>query len=204
MSAKTLDKQTAKFLAKVSENMPELSGDVMQGWIENPTALQRALRGALAPQEMYGSHIIPIDRTELFDPAEIIGRGWKIDEQDERALNITELDITEVRLKHMLKKGEDLIQGEERLRRLKDISIITGTIRLDAKILFAILKNQKLIPVGWNGKVVYFDGTILRSPEGRRYILYMYWRGNDPWGWDYCQYNIEIGANYPSATLASI
>ena len=45
--AKTYDRQTATFLAVVGQNMPEISGDVMQGYIENPKALQKALRNAL-------------------------------------------------------------------------------------------------------------------------------------------------------------
>ncbi|MFH1036542.1 MAG: hypothetical protein V1756_00525 [Patescibacteria group bacterium] len=43
-AAKTFDKQTAKLIAVVSENMPEFSGDRMQAWIQNPKAVQRALR----------------------------------------------------------------------------------------------------------------------------------------------------------------
>ena len=50
-TAKTYDRQTASFLAVVGQNMPEISGDVMQGWIENPKALQKALRTALCPPE---------------------------------------------------------------------------------------------------------------------------------------------------------
>jgi hypothetical protein len=51
MTAKTYDRQTAKFLAVVGENMPELSGDVMQGWIQNPKAVQKALSNAFCPPE---------------------------------------------------------------------------------------------------------------------------------------------------------
>lgn len=51
MTAKTYDRQTAKFLAVVGENMPELSGDVMQGWIQNPKAVQKTLRNAFCPSE---------------------------------------------------------------------------------------------------------------------------------------------------------
>lgn len=51
MAAKTYDRQTAKFLAVVGENMPELSGDVMQGWIQNPKAVQEALSNAFCPPE---------------------------------------------------------------------------------------------------------------------------------------------------------
>jgi hypothetical protein len=51
LTAKTYDRQTATFLAMVGQNMPEISGDVMQGWIENQKALQKALRTALCPPE---------------------------------------------------------------------------------------------------------------------------------------------------------
>lgn len=50
-TANTFNSQTAKFLAMVGENMPEMSGSLMQGWIDNPKALQHALRGALCPLE---------------------------------------------------------------------------------------------------------------------------------------------------------
>ena len=50
-TAKTYDRQTASFLAVVGQNMPEISGDVMQGWFENPKALQKALPNELCPPE---------------------------------------------------------------------------------------------------------------------------------------------------------
>ena len=50
-TAKTYDRQTAKFLARVGENMPELPSDIMQGWIDNPKAMQKALRSAFCPPE---------------------------------------------------------------------------------------------------------------------------------------------------------
>jgi len=52
MEAKTYDRQTAKFLAVIGENMPELSGDVMQGWIENPKSVQKVLKEAFCPPEV--------------------------------------------------------------------------------------------------------------------------------------------------------
>lgn len=35
--------QVAKLIARIAENLPEMSEDMMQGWIENPKALQRFL-----------------------------------------------------------------------------------------------------------------------------------------------------------------
>ena len=36
--------QTAKLVARIAENLPDMSGPQMQGWIENPKRLQQALK----------------------------------------------------------------------------------------------------------------------------------------------------------------
>lgn len=51
MTQKTYDPQTAKFIAVVVENMPRMSADVMQRWIQNPAALKKVLVG-LCPSEV--------------------------------------------------------------------------------------------------------------------------------------------------------
>jgi hypothetical protein len=51
MEQKTYDRQTAKFISVVSENLPEMSSVVMQGWIQNPKSLQKVLREVLCPAE---------------------------------------------------------------------------------------------------------------------------------------------------------
>jgi hypothetical protein len=48
-TAKTFDRQTAKFLSVVGENMPEIPSSLMQEWIEHPDDLQQALWKALCP-----------------------------------------------------------------------------------------------------------------------------------------------------------
>jgi hypothetical protein len=45
-----MDRQVLKLGARILENLPHMSSQVMQGWIDNPVALQSFLRG-LAPQE---------------------------------------------------------------------------------------------------------------------------------------------------------
>ncbi len=47
----TYHKQTAKFLAMVAQNMPEMSSDVMQGWIQNPKALKKVLAPLCPPEQ---------------------------------------------------------------------------------------------------------------------------------------------------------
>jgi len=43
--SKTFNRQTAKFLAVLAENVPTLSGDEMQEWIQDPKELQKLLSG---------------------------------------------------------------------------------------------------------------------------------------------------------------
>jgi hypothetical protein len=50
MTTTQLDGLTATFLASIATCLPrDISGDVMQGWNQNPKALQKALREALCP-----------------------------------------------------------------------------------------------------------------------------------------------------------
>lgn len=45
-------KQIGKFLARIAENLPEMSTDVRQGWIDNPRALKKYLLGLSPPEDI--------------------------------------------------------------------------------------------------------------------------------------------------------
>ncbi|MEK7630610.1 MAG: hypothetical protein AAB417_01075 [Patescibacteria group bacterium] len=45
-----MDRQTGKLISRIAENLPDMSSDIMQGWIENPRALQKFL-ASLSPPE---------------------------------------------------------------------------------------------------------------------------------------------------------
>ncbi len=206
MTTKTFDKQTAKFLAVVGESMPELSGDVMQKWIQNPRAVQKALCNAFCPPgAAKKSTIISIDRTTPFDPVKFLGRGWTIDEQDERSLALAQVNLANVRLKHMLKPGETMIKGEAKLERLQE----ADCIRLDAKVFQTLWENQASIPESWKEKIngntifVFFDGTIFRDPSGDRCVLRLSWNVSR-WYWNYHWLENDWRVGDPSAVLASI
>lgn len=149
-----------------------------------------------------------IDRTAPFDPVKLLelGQGWTIDEQDECSLVLNQIDLTNIRFEHMLKKRESCIKGEERLKRLKK----AGHIRLDAKVFQTLWESQALIPESWKEKTngsttfIFFDGTVLRNPDGDRYVLCLYWY-DGRWNWRY-DYWLEFDwyVHYPSAVLASI
>ena len=142
--------------------------------------------------------IFSVNRAQLFDPVKFLGPGWSIEEQDKRALALTELDLTQVRLANVLKERETAITGGEKLSRLKK----AGYIRLDAKVFQILWENQALIPKSWKGSIVDFDGTVLRHPSGNRCVLALYWRDGQ---W-YLRYNWLSNAwdiSGPSAVLVA-
>lgn len=220
MTAKTYDRQTGKFLARVAENMPEMSGEVMQNWIDDPKGLQNFLKGLLPPINGTAPDLVlPIDRTNPFNPAEFIGKGWSIwrgpangnglegeEEQDARSLALAELDLSKVLLEAHLKEGEAVTTGEERIKRLNAIN----RIKLDAIAFKTLWENRGKLPERFkqktNGKTtfIFCDGTTLRGPGGSRYTLYFYWRADNlEWGWRYSWLGRDRSVINPSACLAS-
>lgn len=139
-----------------------------------------------------------------FDPVEFIGKGWSIDEQDERSLKLNEVDLAKVKFETCLKEGETIIKGEEKLKRLKN----TGYTRLDARFFLTLWQNQHLIPEAWKEKtngnttLIFFDGTVLRRPDGGRFVLFLFWRGGR-WSWHCRWLGHDWDADRPSVVLAS-
>jgi len=147
--------------------------------------------------------VISIDRSIPFDTTTFIGNGWSIEEQDERSIALTEIDLTCVMFDSTLEKGEKSIKGEDKLERLKEK---TNRIRLDAGIFKTLWENQILIPEKWKEKTngnttfIFFDGTVLRDSNGSRYVLYLYWDGGE-WDWYYYWLEDDWYADHPSAVL---
>jgi hypothetical protein len=152
--------------------------------------------------------LITINRETAFNPVELLGPGWKIDEQDERSLVIAQVDLSKI---HLIGTVEGNETGEERLTRLKK----AGCVRLDAKVFQAFWANQELIPwadkelIPWkqtthgNRTSIVFDGTILLGPTGDRWALYMCWYA-DRWNWNYWWLGRGWDASRLSAVLTSI
>jgi hypothetical protein len=187
-----------------------LDGDVLQEQIiKNPKEAGKQFTAFLknGGKVIFDStRVIKIDRSMPFDPKTFIVDGWSIEEQDERAIALTEINLTEVMFDSTLEKGEEKsIKGEDKLRRLKEK---TNRIRLDAGIFKTLWENQILIPEKWKEKTngnttfIFFDGTILRGSYGNRYVLYLCWDGGK-WDWD-CYWLEDVwDASGPSAVLAS-
>ncbi|MDP3764108.1 MAG: hypothetical protein Q8Q95_00600 [bacterium] len=148
--------------------------------------------------------IVKIDRSCPFDPASFsgLGKDWSLGEEDECSLSLTEINLTNIRLETCLKDKEKRIDGNERIKRLKEL----GRVRFDIKIFQTFWKNKDLIPQEWKNKVdgrtlfVSFDGTELYGPDGRLYTVFLFWSGKR-WRWSPGSIEGSRGFNEPSAVL---
>ena len=143
-----------------------------------------------------------VDRPKPFDPLKFIDAGWSIVEEDKRSLALTEVDFSKVRFESGLKDGESVIDGEEKLKRLKKMP----GIRLDAKCGQTLYEEQGQATLRFlheHFNVTWFElsGTILRGPGGNRCFLYLDRRGGGSWRWGYRW--LDRARNHVSPLLAS-
>jgi hypothetical protein len=189
-------------------NWDELDGDILQREVvEDPKGVgarataffKRGCRPIVV-----GQSSLAVNRSKLFNPAKFIGRGWRIEEQDERSLTLSGVDILNIRLESTLRGDEASITGEENLNRLK----ASGLVYLDAAIFRFLWDHQYLIPESWKEKTngsttnIFFDGTVLLHPLGDRCVIYLYWY-NDEWNWECHNLSDDRYPRYVSAVLAS-
>jgi len=195
------NRQAFELAGQVAEKLMQLGADgkVVQTTIEQ---VNHPFWSDLVKHFGQKSGVMIIDRTTPFNPAEFIGDSWTIEEEDKRSLALTEVDFDEIRLETTLKKGETSINGEEKLKRLEK----AGHIRLDAKVFQTLWKDKTLIPESWkkmDGYTIYFNGTILRGPNGSRCVLCLYWSGGE-WRWDYCWLALDWDDCSPSAVYPQV
>lgn len=208
-------KKVVEMLGENLASFLELAKKLLIDWEVDPKQLLHTLQnlrkadllglinGTHQIQKKKDGSLIKIDRSVPFDPKTFIGNGWSIEEQDERAIALTEIDLVCVMFDSTLEKGEKSIKGEDKLNRLKEK---TNRIRLDAGIFKTLWENQILIPEKWKEKTngdttfIFFDGTVLRRSDGDRSVLYLYW-DDGRWHWSGRWLGVDWYANNPSAVL---
>jgi len=125
-------------------------------------------------------------KRQPFDPVKFIGKGWTIDEQvGERTGD--NLDAGKIVRKDYLKSGESSVNGEERLKRIK---AAPGDVQLDADDFLALYEEKGQLTLRWFYETksitwLSFWGTILRRPDGGRYVLCLCRGGGGSWHWYY-------------------
>jgi hypothetical protein len=173
-----------------------LSQEEIEGLTENP------------------ENILEIDRTA--DVIEFTGwSGAEIENKDtdKSSIELTEIDISKLKLDTSWLGGESILNGEKRLEALKK----SGKIRLDAQILIALTKlpkeelNRKMEILAeaneisledLKKKYIFFDGTIIRDSGGNRGALCLGWDGSE-WHWNYDSLDNDWNDSNPSLVLAS-
>lgn len=121
--------------------------------------------------------------------------GWSVDEH--RKGKVAKLE----------RKGDDLYLDGKKiefwLSREQKHGVITGTTLraklkdkpvLNANVLDYLLKNPHLIPNSWQGKWVFFWGTIYCDSDGDLCVRCLCW------GWDYSW----LGSGFGSGSLAAV
>jgi hypothetical protein len=143
----------------------------------------------------------------MFSPAGFIGKGWSYAEARDPRSAALDLpgDYSKVKLSTDWLEGklsvDDCVNGETRRTR---ILADTASTPLSADHFLDLWNNKEKIPEEWKNAdgVITFDGDVLRGPDGCRYVLSLYWDG-DEWYW-YCDLlDGEWYAVSPSAVLAS-
>lgn len=176
------------------------------GYSFNLEMLKRHLQNAIEGRFIFGEP--KFFSTKPFIPAEFIGKGWTIEEQDERSLALTEISLESLCLEMYLKDGETLITGEEKLIWLKKSEkvLLGGNVFLGLRLDYQANKENSILEWLWrNYKISYLDffGTVLRNPDGDRNVLCLY-RGDDSaWIWSYDWLGLGWDTDGLSAVLAS-
>ena len=105
-----MSKQTAKLIARIAENLPEMPSEIQQGWIENPAALQKALYLALLPAPEY----VIWKTIRIGDWAsEILGQPAFTVASHELDLDLVVMSVAELGFKNSAKRSEIYARARE-------------------------------------------------------------------------------------------
>lgn len=186
-----------EFVSCVVKNLVNVPEDVMDGWVQNPKALQKVLTDALCPPiiqngaraVIVASNVLKL--VDTFNHAEFLGKDWEVVDCDEREDSLTEVNWSKVNYENCLKEGESSITGEEKLKRLK----IKGKLRFGGRAFFSLWKDYQekgeasvLEQLYKTKRITYVDffGLVFQAPGGYRGVLYLYRSGDGRWDWYYC------------------
>ena len=121
----------------------------------------------------------------------LIPEGWKIESHDTA---LGKIDLKDCTLYLSEKQKNGYIKGIELQKELKN--------PLNATVLDYLLEHQELIPEEWNGKYVYFWGTVYRNPDDDLCVRCLSF-DEGRWDWDYGWLGDDWYRSGPAVVLAS-
>lgn len=159
-NAMNVQKQIGKFHATLLENLPEMTPDVMQGWIENPKALQKNLQG-LAPSSPERPSFRLADKTER-DMT-----GWEsvkpvpVEEGEFEVMESQKI----LRWKAQIPTKEAVAQGKK------------NGANVSLRHLEALLREQHKIPVEMQKSYIVSTEVWAHQNGDGDHIWYICWNG---------------------------
>ncbi len=175
----TYHNQTAKFLSTIAQSMPEVSADVMQGWIENPKSLQKTLAEALCPPETIS--LISCDQ----DSIKMLVEAGNYDYENP---NITDSNFSVEswegeRVVELIHFDEVLSSGKAE-KKLDKMGYRPATITELLAFGVKYPEEQRKFPIIALGSVISIDGSARVASldgDGSKRGLDLDWRGSG-WG----------------------
>ena len=163
-----IDKRTAKFIARIAENLPDMDGDQMQEWIENPVDLQDFLSGLGTPHDT----LIRIDRSVRPNSIyENDGKEIMLLHPELEGMGPSEYDLAKIRCyTHPVQKHKSGISGEGLYWHLRDTDSLKHCLGIQDAIeikrkglrVFRKLFGKKIM-ICWKSIGRDSEGT-LRAP----------------------------------------
>jgi len=199
----TLDKQTAKLIARIAENLPEMDSDIMQELIDNPKSLQKFLRvlcpGEAAPVTSLDT-IIRVDRSVrpvYPDLAKVVVMHPELE-----IVGLAEYDLSNVELYlHDDQKDGKWMEGTKIYKHLKETDSLKACLGLQDALEIK-KKGIEVFRKLFGGKVVCCWKSVVRDHDGNLYVPYVY-DGSDRVVVDWRWLVNDWSDDYPSARFAS-
>ncbi len=142
--------------------------------------------------------VFVIDRSKLPTVSELLGDEWTLwkgpkegdglegsGEQDSRSISRSEFNFSGMRFVHGFKEGEEAIDGEEKLERIKALPCI----RPDFGFGIGLFLEKGQTTLKWlydtHGLTWLEIPDVLCHDGGYRYFLILSREGSGAWHWDY-------------------
>lgn len=168
-----LDKQTAKLIGRIAENLPEMDGDIMQGWIDNPKGLQKFLRGLCPPEATAPKEEAPLDTIIRVDRSvRPVYPDWAkvVMHPELEAVGPAEYDLAKVELYlHDEQKDGKWMKGTKLYDHLKETDSLKNCLGLHDALEIQ-KKGIKVFRKLFGGKAVFCWKSVVRSRDGDLFV----------------------------------
>ncbi len=172
-----MNRQELKLVARILENLPVMSSEIMQGWIDNPKGLQKFLSG-LCPEDsiLTAPELVTIMFAEQRDPDTFFQtRPGLFIWSDFRSRVVS-------KAKHIVDVGTYRVERRDLVRDAKDADIESALANhlFDENIVYAVI--AELISKQPQGK----SGTLLNNGYANLFyvsscVVCVHWFADDRW-----------------------